>query len=164
MSMIPEALSYQIGGTTENTYQPKVQNRKAVVMFFQKAMPDGKVRIEQVFDAPVPFSVHHEMIETINSFRSEIFRENGLLYETKNLEIPGGTDNTIYALLVNTKTGKEIGRKVFNGDEAVEYMTKVRAELDANRAKARQYRETSEDFRRPIQTAMAEALKKKAAS
>ena len=144
-------------------YHPKIQNRKAVIMFFEKDMPDGKKRIEQVFDAPVAFSVHHDMINTINAFRAETFGENGKLYETKNIDLPTGSDTTVYALLVNTKSGKEINRKIFTGDEATAYLAKARAELEANRAKARQYHEesTSGDFWRPIQDAMNEALTKK---
>ena len=157
--------------SAENTqqpteYRPRVQNRKAVIMFFKTVMADGKPRIEQVFDAPVAFSVHHEMINTINAFRADIFGEDGKLYETKNIALPMGSDTVVYALLVNTKTGKEINRKVFTGDEATAYMEKARAELEANRAKARQYHEeaTSGDFGRPIQDAMNEALSKKTAA
>lgn len=163
---IEETQNTEPAAVSTEFYQPKVQNRKAVIMFFEKNMPDGKKRIEQVFDAPVAFSVHHEMINTINAFREETFGENGKLYETKNIDIPTGSDTTVYALLVNTKSGKLINRKIFTGDEATAYMAKARAELEANRAKARQYHEeaTSGDFGRPIQDAMNEALNKKSAA
>ena len=114
----------------DGNIKPRLQNRKVHVFMWLKLMPDGVTyRVEQLFDAPIAFSCHRELVMAINEARMEAFGDNGKLYETKNMDLPGA-DVTVRCFIFNSKSGKRIGMKVFNGDEAKVFMTKVRTDLE----------------------------------
>ena len=124
---------------------PRLQNRRCGVVLWKEEMPDGKsVRIVETLDAPVAFSVHPEFVKTINEARMEIYGEEGKMYIVKNVPVPEG--KTAYYLDINTKSGKEISRKVYTAAEANERLAKDRAEIERNRAKnIRRYGESNAD-------------------
>ncbi len=177
MSNIENAISGQQQNTVESeshetasipgmypdgNIKPRPQNRKVVIMAFLKVMPGGLIkRVEQVFDAPIAFSIHREMINTINEWRLRVFGEDGKLYETKNVDMPGA-DQVVQCLIVNSKSGKIISEKVFDGVEAAAYLAKVRADLENNKIKPRhQFGETSADGFHLLQDAMNSAAEKR---
>ena len=146
----------------DGNIKPRPQNRKVTLMAFLKTMPGGVIkRVEQVFDAPIAFSIHREMINTINEWRLRVFGEDGKLYETKNVEMPGA-DQLVYCLTLHSRTGKIISEKVFDGVEAAAYLAKVRADLENNKIKAsHQFGETSAEGFHLLQDAMNSAAEKR---
>lgn len=149
------------GTYPDGNIKPRLQNRRVTIMGFLKDMPDGVKRVEQVFDAPIAFSCHREMIETINEWRMRTFGEYGKLYETKNVEMPGA-DKVVYCLTLNSKTGKIISEKVFDGVEAAAYLARVRAELENNKIRAQhQFGETSPEEFHTLRDAMNTANEKR---
>ncbi len=161
VSIENETTNAILGNYPDGNIKPRPQNRKVVIMGFLKDMPDGVKRVEQVFDAPIAFSCHREMINTINEWRMRVFGENGKLYETKNVEMPGA-DKVVYCLIVNSKTGKTIGEKVFDGVEAAAYLAKVRADLENNKIRAQhQFGDTTAEGFHTLQDAMNTANEKR---
>ena len=146
----------------DGNIKPRPQNRKVHVFMYPKVMPDGvTVRIEQVFDAPLAFSCHREFVNELNVVRMEIYGEKGKLYETKNVELPGA-DATVHCCMINSKSGKRIGVKVFNGDEAKAYLAKVRADLENSKIRYQnQFGDSSPEDFNTLHDAMTTATEKR---
>lgn len=147
----------------DGNIKPRPQNRKVHIFMWPKLMPDGVTyRIEQLFDAPIAFSCHHELVMAINEARMEVFGEKGKLYETKNMDLPGA-DETVHCFILNSKSGKRIGTKVFNGEEAKVFLAKVRADLENNKIRLQhQYGDNStEGFNTTLRDAMNTANEKR---
>ena len=147
----------------DGNIKPRPQNRKVYVFAWLQVMPDGHTyRVEQVLDAPIAFSCHHEFVMSLNEWRLRRFGENGKLYETKNMELPGA-DVTVYCGIFNSKSGKTIGEKVFNGEEAKVFLAKVRADLENNKIRLQhQYGDNStEGFNTTLRDAMNTANEKR---
>ena len=146
----------------DGNIKPRPQNRKVYVFAWLQIMPDGHTyRVEQVLDAPIAFSCHHEFVVALNEWRLRRFGENGKLYETKNMELPGA-DVTVYCGIFNSKSGKTIGEKVFNGEEAKVFLAKVRADLENAKIRIQhQFGDSNTEPFHPLQDAMNTAIEKR---
>ena len=139
----------------------RLQNRRVTVMLRPETMSDGKtVRIQQVLDRPIKFSVHREFLDGLNAIRAKIYGPD-VYYDTKNAEIPEG-DGVVHCVVLNSSTGKLISHKVFTSSEAREYLAKIREELDS-RYQTRKS-ESSEEFGTSLQDAMQQAGEAKVAA
>ena len=157
---ISEEISATVNVETSNqdrgTYQ-RPQNRRVTVMLYQEMMSDGKtIRIKQILDKPIKFSIHREFLDGLNAVRAKIYGPD-VYYDTKNVEIPEG-DGVVHCVVINSATGKLISHKVFTSSEAREYLAKIRDELDT-RFQARK-NESSEEFGTSLQDAMQQAGEK----
>lgn len=144
----------------ENTSgdRQRVVNRRAHVFMWLETMPDGVIkRVKQVLDRQVAFALHREFVDMMNQSRMEIFGDNGALYTTGNFDFP--TDGTvIHEVIINTKTGVRLGRKVHTSEEACRVLENLRNRAEQNRVN-RNYStgESTEHFGTPLSEALSEA-------
>ena len=144
---------------TENTSgdRQRVVNRRAHVFMWLETMSDGVIkRVKQLLDRPVAFALHREFVDMMNQSRMEIFGDDGALYTTGNFDFP--TDGTvIHEVIINTKTGVRLGRKVHTAEEASKLLTNLRERAEQNRPNHKYAAGQNENFGTPLSEALSGA-------
>ena len=122
-------------GKWQTKYPPRIQKRRCGVFFIKTIMEDHQtIRILQILDYPVDFSMHPDFVKSMNIHREAVYGEEGRLYITQDIPIPEeNPEIVVHFAYIHTLDGKISGRKVFNKSEARIFLERLRKEIRAYR-------------------------------